>query len=92
MLCGSIKHIAQPTCELKNAERHTPDETADAFCMSGLPSRTTKPDTSKMPNMSLLVHTIVFCIAMSVYKGRSTSWYRNELMPFSIIVTLAVYA
>ena len=42
--------------------------------------------------MSLVVHTTVFCMAMSTYSGNSTSWYMNELTPLRIMVTLAVNA
>ena len=38
---------------------HTPDETSDAFCSSGLPTRTVNPVASKIPNTSFAVHTMV---------------------------------
>lgn len=49
--------------DAKNADMHTPDETSDAACKSGLPSRILVPVASKMANTSLDVHTTVFCSA-----------------------------
>ena len=69
---------------------HTPDETSDAFCNSGLPTRTVNPVASKTPNTSFAVHTMVFCVAMSTYSGKSAHWNMNALTPFRIMVTLAV--
>lgn len=52
------------TPDSKKAVRHTPVATLEAFCRSGRPTRTVNPDASTRPNMSLVVHTMVFCAAI----------------------------
>lgn len=52
------------TLDSKKAVRHTPVATLEAFCRSGRPTRTVNPDASMSANMSLVVHTMVFCAAI----------------------------